>query len=59
MTGAIILAGGQGKRYQKQKQFELLNGIEMWKYVYQKTIEVIEQENVIVVGVDVVGGGKK
>ena len=56
MTGAIILAGGQGKRYQKQKQFELLNGIEMWKYVYQKTIEVIEQENVIVVGVDVVGG---
>jgi 2-C-methyl-D-erythritol 4-phosphate cytidylyltransferase len=57
MTGAIILAGGQGKRYQKQKQFELLNGIEMWKYVYQKTIEVIEQENVIVVGVDVVGGG--
>lgn len=56
MTGAVILAGGQGKRYQKQKQFELLNGIEMWKYVYRKTIKVIEQENVIVVGVDVEGG---
>lgn len=56
MTGAIILAGGQGTRYQKQKQFELLNGLEMWKYVYQKTLEVVTRENVIVVGVDVEGG---
>lgn len=56
MTGAIILAGGQGTRYQKQKQFELLNGLEMWKYVYQKTLEVVTRENVVVVGVDVEGG---
>lgn len=56
MTGAIILAGGQGTRYQKQKQFELLDGIEMWKHVYLKTIKVVEQENVVVVGVDTKGG---
>lgn len=56
MTGAIILAGGQGTRYQKQKQFELLNGTEMWRYVYQKVIKVIEQDNIVVVGVDIEGG---
>lgn len=56
MTGAVILAGGQGTRYQKQKQFELLNGIEMWKHVYQKTIKVVRPDNVVVVGVDVEGG---
>lgn len=57
MVGAVILAGGQGTRYQKQKQFELLNGIEMWRYVYQKVIKVVDQDNVVVVGVDI-GGGK-
>lgn len=56
MTSAIILAGGQGTRYQKQKQFELLNGIEMWKHVYQKVIRVVAQDNVVVVGVDIEGG---
>ena len=56
MTGAIILAGGQGTRYQKQKQFELLDGIEMWKHVYLKTIKAVEQENIVVVGVDTEGG---
>lgn len=56
MTSAIILAGGQGTRYQKQKQFELLNGMELWRHVYQKTIKVIEQDNVVVVGVDIEGG---
>ena len=56
MTGAVILAGGQGTRYQKQKQFELLNGVELWKHVYQKALKVIRQENVVVVGVDIEGG---
>lgn len=56
MVGAIILAGGQGTRFQKQKQFELINGIEMWKHVYQKAIEVVDKDRIIVVGVDVDGG---
>ena len=56
MVGAIILAGGQGSRYKKKKQFELINGKEMWKYVYEKTIQIIEKENVITVGVDIPAG---
>lgn len=56
MTGAIILAGGQGTRYHRQKQFELLNGLEMWKHVYQKVTKVIEPANLVVVGVDIAGG---
>lgn len=56
MNGAIILAGGKGSRYKKQKQFELIDGIEMWQYVYQKAIEVVDRRNVIVVGVDIAGG---
>lgn len=56
MVGAIILAGGQGTRYQKRKQFELLNGIEMWKHVYQKALKVVEKDKIVVVGVDVEGG---
>lgn len=56
MTGAIILAGGQGTRYQKQKQFELLKGLELWKHVYQKVVKIVEQEQVVVVGVDIKGG---
>lgn len=49
MVGAIILAGGQGTRYQKQKQFERLDGIEMWKHVYQKTMKVVEKDRIVVV----------
>lgn len=56
MVGAIILAGGQGTRYQKRKQFELLNGIEMWKHVYQKALKVVEKDKIVVVGVDIEGG---
>jgi 2-C-methyl-D-erythritol 4-phosphate cytidylyltransferase len=56
MVGAIILAGGQGTRYQKRKQFELLDGIELWKHVYQKTIKTIEKNRVVVIGVEVDGG---
>lgn len=56
MDGAIILAGGQGRRFKKRKQFELLCGKEMWKYVYEKTLKVLARENIIVVGVDINGG---
>lgn len=56
MDGAIVLAGGQGSRYKKKKQFELINGREMWRYVYDKTVQVIDPSRVVVVGVDVGGG---
>lgn len=56
MNGAIILAGGQGSRFKKKKQFELLYYKEMWKYVYEKALNVVERKNIVVVGVDIAGG---
>lgn len=56
MNGAVILAGGKGNRFKKRKQFELIEGIEMWKYVYDKAIQVVDKNHVVVVGVDVAGG---
>ena len=56
MNGAIILAGGQGSRFKKKKQFELLYDKEMWKYVYEKALNVVERKNIVVVGVDIAGG---
>ena len=56
MNGAIILAGGQGSRFKKKKQFELLCDKEMWKYVYEKALNVVERKNIVVVGVDIAGG---
>lgn len=56
MVGAIILAGGQGSRFKGKKQFISLNGKELWRHVFDKVKNVIENENIIVVGVDVDGG---
>lgn len=56
MNGAILLAGGQGTRFKKQKQFELIDGKAMWRYVYEKVLHVVDEKNIIVVGIDVPGG---
>lgn len=57
--GAVILAGGQGTRFGCQKQFLNLCGKEIWKHVYDKVIEIIGKDNVIVVGIDVPGGATR
>ncbi len=54
--GAVILAGGKGERFQGQKQFYLLDGKPLWKHVYDKVFDVLNNNNIIVVGVDVPGG---
>jgi 2-C-methyl-D-erythritol 4-phosphate cytidylyltransferase len=56
MTAAIILAGGQGQRFNGKKQFHILNGKPLWKIVYDKVCNILSKENVIVVGVDIEGG---
>lgn len=56
MNGAIVLAGGQGSRYKRKKQFELIYGKEMWRYVYEKALKIVEKDNIKVVGVDIPGG---
>ena len=57
--GAVILAGGQGTRFGCQKQFLNLCGKELWKHVYDKVIDVIGKDNVVVVGMDVPGGATR
>lgn len=54
--GAIILAGGKGSRFKKQKQFEKIGQKEMWRYVYDKVIKAINGDHTVVVGVDISGG---
>ena len=55
----IILAGGQGSRFKKQKQFVKIKDKELWKYVYDKVSAYIDPENIVVVGVDVEGGATR
>lgn len=54
--GAVVLAGGRGERFHGRKQFALLNGIPLWKIVRDKAEEVLQNQNISVVGVDVPGG---
>lgn len=51
--GAIVLAGGNGERFQGKKQFYIINGKPLWKHVYDKIHNVLEDNNIVVVGVDV------
>ena len=54
--GGIILAAGKGVRFQGKKQFIELNGKALWLHVYDKLLQVVKKENIIVVGVDIEGG---
>ena len=50
--GAIILAGGNGERFQGKKQFYVINGKPLWRHVYDKIQTVLENNNIVVVGVE-------
>lgn len=54
--GAIVLAGGNGERFQGKKQFYKINGKPLWKYVFDKVHAVLKNDNIVVVGVDIPGG---
>ena len=56
MTAGIILAGGKGTRFGGQKQFLEINGKPLWKHVFDKLSNIINPENIVVVGVDTEGG---
>ena len=45
--GAIVLAGGRGLRFKRQKQFEKIGQKEMWRYVYDKASQVIDKNNIV------------
>jgi len=53
----IILAAGNGSRFGSKKQFEKLNGEELWKIVFEKCSNVSTE--IVVVGVDIEGGNTR
>ena len=55
-VGAIILAAGKGTRFHEQKQFVHFIGKPLWRHTYDTALAVIPKENIVVVGVDIMGG---
>ena len=55
-VAVIELAGGKGTRFGKQKQFLEFHGKEIWRHAYEKVLNFVPKENVVVVGVDCDGG---
>lgn len=45
LIAAIILAGGSGIRFGKQKQFVQFHGLPLWKHVYDKVFSLIPEES--------------
>lgn len=54
--GAVILAGGNGTRFGEKKQFIIFKGKELWLHVYDKLLQLLPKNSIVVVGVDVQGG---
>lgn len=55
-TYAIILAAGKGTRFHGQKQFLEFHGKKLWEHLYDTVSSVIPKSQIVVVGVDVMGG---
>ena len=53
---AIILAAGQGSRFNGKKQFLEFHGKPLYKHVYDTLCNIIPQTNIVIVGVDIEGG---
>lgn len=54
--GAVILAGGSGKRFDGEKQFVSFLGKPMWKHSYDTACKLMDKSSIIRVGIDVPGG---
>lgn len=54
--GAIILAAGQGRRFQGLKQDVVFKGKPLWRHPFDLVTKWLPNKNVIVVGKDVEGG---
>lgn len=55
-AAALILAGGQGTRFGAKKQFLNIRGKELWKHVHDKIARFVDEDDIVVVGVDTEGG---
>lgn len=52
----IVLAAGQGSRFGRKKQFLEIGGIPLWKHVKNKVLSFMDEDDIVVVGVDIEGG---
>ena len=55
-VGAIILAGGAGERFGKEKQFVEYKGKALWEWVYKTCFDTNLFDMIVTVGVDFPGG---
>lgn len=58
-VAAVILAAGQGSRFNGRKQFLEFHGKPLYKHVYDTLCKVIPSSNIIIVGVDIEGGNTR
>lgn len=56
---AIILAAGQGSRFNGKKQFLEFHGKPLYMHVYDTLASILPKTNIIIVGVDVAGGSTR
>lgn len=58
-VAAIILAAGQGTRFNGRKQFLEFHGKPLYKHVYDTLCKVLPSLNIVIVGVDIEGGSTR
>lgn len=56
---AILLAAGNGKRYNGRKQDVIFHGKPIWRFSYDTLIKVVDKKNIVVVGKDIDGGSTR
>ena len=56
MTGAILLAAGNGTRYHAKKQDLIFHDKPLWQYAYETALAVVGKNNIIAIGKDIPGG---
>lgn len=52
----IILVAGKSIRFHGQKQFLEFHGKKLWEHLYDTVSSVIPKSQIVVVGVDIMGG---
>lgn len=58
-AGAIILAGGKGRRFGGLKQEIVFHGKPLWMYPFDLVSSILPRSSIVVVGKDVPGGGTR
>lgn len=54
--GAVILAAGQGTRFNGAKQDVEFHGKALWRYPFDSVLQFVSRDSIVVVGKDVNGG---